>query len=151
MKKGYYSMLNKAVNQMKSDGKYIIDRQELAKLVDLSGESQAEKNVMLANLMASVILYQNDFRSVIKGQGVYIDVGALRSKKIANTLASNTELDVKARTAALNRLETIADALPDDDLQMCFEFGEDNNVIYYQEMSKQELIELIVKLQEGCT
>lgn len=150
MKKSYYSMLNKRIKQMKADKKYIIDRQELAKDIDLSEEDPAEKDTMLANLMVSVMLYQNDYRSVIKGQGVFIDAGALRSKVIANTLVNNSELDVKQRTAALKRLQTIADNLPDDDcLQISFDADDDKQIIYYEEMSKKELIELIIKLQEG--
>ena len=150
MKKGYYSMLNKRIKQMKTDGKYIIDRQELTKDIDLSEEDPAEKDTMLANLMVSVMLYQNDYRSVIKGQGVFIDSGALKSKIIANTLVNNSELDVKQRTAALKRLQSIADDLPDDDcMQMNFDSDDNGNIIYYENMTKQELIDLIIKLQEN--
>lgn len=151
MKFRHYSMLNKIIRQMRSDGKYIIDRQDIAKYVDLSKEDQAEKDEMLANFMAGVMLHQNDYRSIVKGHGIFIDVDALRSKTIANTLKNNANLDVGHRTAVLQKLEMIAHNLPDEDCsQINFCQDDDGNLIMYEDMTKQELIELIRALQNNA-
>ena len=149
MNKGYYSMLNKIIRQKKTDDQYIIDRDELKKHINFEGEDPAEIEDMCKNLMIGVMLYQNNYRSVIKGQCVYIDTDALKSKTIAEHLVSNQSLDVKSRTAALQKLEKIASDLPEDDFsQLSFTVEEDGSGILYQEMSREELITLIRELQK---
>lgn len=150
MKNSHYSMINKIVRQKKSNDEYIIDRQEIAKYIDLSEEDQEEKDMMLANFIASTILNYNGYRSVIKGHGVFIDEDALKSKLIAHALINNSRLDVKQRTAALQKLEAIAKNLPDDDAsQYSFCSDDDGNLIIYEDITKEELIELIRAVNES--
>ena len=148
MKNSYYSMLNKIVGRKKANDEYIIERQEVAKYIDLSEEDPEEKDMMLANFIASVILHYNGYRSVIKGQGVFIDVDALKSKLIATALVNNSKLDIKQRTAALQKLEAIAKDLPDDASQMSFCSDDNGNLVVYEDMTRQELIDLIKSLNE---
>lgn len=144
MKKAYYSMLNAIIRQMKVNGQYLIDRTDMEKYLDLSEESREDVEDMCKKAMIGVMLYQNNYRSCVRGQGVFIDVDALKSKSIANMLVQNESLTVNQKLAAVQKLKSIADGLPDDGyVQTAF----DMDGILYEEMTKAELINLIHELQ----
>ena len=145
MKKQYYSMLNAVIRQEKTNGRYLIDRADIERYIDLSDESREDIEDMCKKAMIAVMLYQNNYRSCVRGQGVFIDVDAVKSKTIAKMLASNAELDTKQKTAALMKLERLVDGLPDDE---CSQIGFDEDGTLYDEMTKNELIDLIHELQE---
>lgn len=144
MQKRYYSMLNTIIRQKKVEGQYLIDRLDIEKYIDLSEESRENVEDMCKKAMIGVMLYQNNYRSCVRGQGVFIDVDALKSKTIANMLIQNESLTASQKLAAVQKLRNIADGLPDDGYsQTAF----DMNGILYEEMTKADLINLIHELQ----
>ena len=66
---GFYSQLNTRIRQLMTEGKALIDREEVAKHVDLSEVDRDDLERMCRNAMASVMLYQNNFRSFVRGKG----------------------------------------------------------------------------------
>ena len=145
MKKAYYSILNSIIRQKKTDGQYLIDRVDIEKFIDLSEESREDVEDMCKKAMIGVMLYQNNYRSCVRGQGVFIDVDALKSKTIANMLIRNESLSAEQKLAAVQKLKSIADGLPDDRYsQIAF----DMDGVLYEEMTKADLINLIHELQE---
>lgn len=147
MKKGYYSMLSKIITSKRDSGQYVIERSELEDYIDLSEEDQEEKDRMLKGYMCAAALNYANYRSFAKGQGVYVDVEALRSKALFECLINNVANDIKARAAIEQALSRKVEELPDDSengVQMAF----DLEMTLFPELTKQELIELIKKLQE---
>lgn len=147
MKHSYYSMLNTIIRQKKSDGKFVIDREEIAKLIDLKDEDEEEKDRILANFMATNMLNENGYRSCVKGRGIYIDTDALNNKTLATQLANNTNIDINTRKEALHRLERLAEDLPEDTEYRQIFFDMEGTML--QEMTKEELIKIIKDMQEG--
>lgn len=151
MKRKYYSMLNKITQQMKADGKYIIERDDLKQYINFDGEDPEDIADFLKNFMVSVVTYQNNYRSVVKGKCIYIDTDALKSKIIAESLVNNAQIEVKTKAAVLRKLETIMNGLPDEPGQISFSPDEDGKgYTLIEEMSKQELVDLIIQLQEAA-
>lgn len=146
MKKGYYSMLNKIIKQKKESGQYVIERSDLEKYINLADEDPEEKDRMLKGFMCATALNFANYRSFAKGQGIYVDVDALNSKALYQHLINNVEGDIKARAAIEYALNKKFEELPDESeygTQLtCFEPD-----IIFPELTKQEVLDLIRKLQ----
>lgn len=146
MKKGYYSMLNKIIEQKKESGQYVIERSELEDYIDLSEEDPEEKDRKLKVYMSAEALNSANYRSFAKGLGIYVDVDALNSKALYQHLINNVEGDIKARAAIEYALNKKFEELPDESeygTQLtCFEPD-----IIFPELTKQEVLDLIRKLQ----
>lgn len=146
MKKGYYSLLSKIITSKRDSGQYVIERSELEDYIDLSEEDQEEKDRKLKGYMCAEALNSANYRSFAKGQGIYVDVDALNSKALYQHLINNVEGDIKARAAIEYALNKKFEELPDESeygTQLtCFEPD-----IIFPELTKQEVLDLIRKLQ----
>lgn len=151
MKNSYYSMLNKLIRQMKTDGKFIIKKSELTNLLDFSEENREDLETMCANAMASVAFYQNNYRATQKGRGIFVDTDAIKNKQTMQMLIKNSELDVESRLAVAQKLTKMAQNLPDADVtQMAFtNMDDDGNIMFYEEMTDAEFIEMLEELQDN--
>lgn len=151
MKNSYYSMLNKVIRQMKTDGKFIIKKSDLTKYLDFREEEREDLETMCANAMASVAFYQNNYRATQKGRGIFVDTDAIKNKQTMQMLVNNSELDVESRLAVAQKLTKMAQNLPDADMyQMAFtNMDDDGNIMFYEEMSDAEFIEMLENLQNS--
>ena len=141
---GGYSELNKRVRQMKQNGTIVIDRDDLAEHVDLSEVDRESLETMCKNAMASVVLYQNGFRSVVWGKGVYVDYVKIQDKQVLHKLIQNASENEQPKleiTAILRCLESklTNDLTDEEDKQMAF--TEDGTL--FEEMTKRELVEIL--------
>ena len=155
MAKGFYKTLSSIIRQMKADGKIIIDIDVLKNRIDLSELDREELEDKCKGAMSAVELYQNGFRSIIRGRGIFIDYAKARNRTVLEQLVRNVAADEKQKSSMVDILETIIDGVPEtDDNQMRLCFDEDGQlavddkgrVILAEEMSKQELLELLYKL-----
>lgn len=66
-------------------------------------------------------------------------------------MVNNAQIEVKTKAAVLRKLETIMNGLPDEPGQISFSPDEDGKgYTLIEEMSKQELVDLIIQLQEAA-
>lgn len=139
---GMYSKLNKWIKKMKSDDAIVIDRQDLVERLDYSEMDRNELETRCKNADVSIMLYQNGFRSVVKGKGIFIDylkmknpdavAQLVRNAQIATGKKKEVELKIKAILKNLEEAE-------DYPSQMAF----DENMTLFEEMSKEELIQFL--------
>ena len=155
MAKGFYSILGAIIRQMKEDGKIIIDIDELKNKIDVSELDRSELEDRCKGAMAAVELYQNGFRSVIRGRGIFIDYTKARNRAVLEQLIRNVTTDERQKATMIDVLETILDGVPetaDNQMRLCFDengelaVDENGSVILAEEMTKQELLELLYKL-----
>ena len=155
MAKGYYKILSAIIRQMKADGKIIIDIDDLKNGIDLSELDREELEDKCASAMAAVELYQNGFRSIIRGRGIFVDYIKAKNRTVLEQLVRNVATDEKQKASVVDALEKIIEGVPEtDDFQMRLCFDEDGQlavddngcVLLAEEMSKQELLELLYKL-----
>lgn len=155
MAKGYYKILSAIIRQMKADEKIIIDIDELKNRIDVSGLDRSELEDRCKSAMAAVELYQNGFRSIIRGRGIFIDYTKARNRAVLEQLIRNVTTDERQKATMIDVLETILDGVPDttdNQIRFCFdengELAVDENgaVVLAEEMSKHELLELLYKL-----
>ena len=153
MENGIYAQANKIIKDMKSTGHYILDRKEISERLDIDEMSHGALVEFVKNFASSVGLYMNGYRSVVKGKGVYIDVDVVNNKETMEALISNSESDISSRTAIMQLLQSKNLKLSDiyDDSQIAFTKGEDNETIFYDEITKSELISLLQNLQEQAS
>lgn len=144
---GIYSRLNKWIRNMKSNGSVVIDRQELTKRLDYSEMDRKELEARCKNADVSVVLYQNGFRSVVKGKGVFVDSVEMKNP---NTIAQL----VRNATASAEQKKQVELALKEalKNLEKSGDFGSqmafDEDMTIFEEMSRDELIEVLKKLAQ---
>lgn len=155
MSKGYYSTLNHIIRQMKQDGKIIIDIDQIADSISVKNLKRKELEEKCKKAMASVSLYQNGFRSVLHGKGIFVDYAKAKNKVVVEQLIRNVEKDERQKSYMMDVLQTIVEGIPETtEKQIRFCFDEDGQlavddngcVLLAEEMSKQELLELLYKL-----
>ena len=148
MKKGYFSMLNKIIKEKKANGQYVIERSSLEEYIDLSDEDEKEKDGILKGYMCAAALNEANYRSFARGYGIYVDAEALKSKALLEWLIKNVAEDRKAKAAIEHALTRQLEELPDkneDGAQLTFDI-QDDEMVMFPELTKQEVIELIRKL-----
>ena len=149
MKKNHYAILNKVIKEKKANGQYVIERSDLEDYIDLSSENEEEKDRHLKMYMSTNALNQANYRSFVKGYGIFIDSDAVKSRALLEWLITNVATDKKARTAVEHALTRQLEDLPDeneDGAQLAFDI-QDSEIIMFSELSKQEVLDLIRKLQ----
>lgn len=141
---GFYSQLNARIRQMMADGKALIDRDDVSKFVDLSEVDREELERMCRNAMTSVMLYQNNFRSFVKGKGLFVNFAMIKDPAILRQLCDNASKSVEEKQIIQKLLESAErNALEENGGQMQMMIGEDGELIIFEELSKQELWDLL--------
>lgn len=144
MAEGYYSQLNERVKQLKVNGDVVVDREKIADTIDLSNMDREELEYKCKQAMAQVILYQNGYRSVFRGQGVFVDYEAVRSKAVIHRLINNAQLSVEQKIAAKLALQELESNIPEEEyIGSRFVCDEDGNLTVVEEMSRRELIDAL--------
>ena len=144
---GFYSQANKRIKQLKNNGEVIIDRDNLLGWLDFSSLSREELEEYLDKAINSLMLYQNNFRSVVRGKCVYVDYVAIKNRHVIQKLIQNATKSEEEKLAMVKILESLeAKAEDSESGQMAFDSDDDNNILFYQEMDREELIELLKNL-----
>ena len=141
---GFYSQLNTRIRQLMTEGKALIDREEVAKHVDLSEVDRDDLERMCRNAMASVMLYQNNFRSFVRGKGLFVNYEMIKDPAILRQLCDNAARSTEEKLIIQKLLESAEkNALMENGGQMQLMIGEDGELIIFEELSKQELWDLL--------
>lgn len=141
---GFYSQLNTRIRQLMTEGKALIDREEVAKHVDLSEVDRDDLERMCRNAMASVMLYQNNFRSFVRGKGLFVNYEMIKDPAILRQLCDNAARSTEEKLIIQKLLESAEkNALLENGGQMQLMIGEDGELIIFEELSKQELWDLL--------
>lgn len=149
MADGYYSQLNERVKQLKVNGNVVIDREKIADTIDLSNMDREELEHKCKQAMAQVILYQNGYRSVFRGQGVFVDYEALRSKAVLHKLVNNAQSSVEQKLAAKYALQKLESNAPEEEyIGSRFGWDEEGNLFIIEEMSRRELVEALREIAQ---
>lgn len=147
--KGIYSMLNNLIRQMKEDGKFIIERKDLTSKIDVSEMDREELERSYKSAAACNVLWMNGYRSYLKGKGIFLDVKAIKSKSVMRQFLDNAKASAIQRINVEKFIQMLESELKDDSLpQEAFTADEDGNIVYFTEMSNEEIIEILKELQE---
>ena len=144
---GIYSRLNKWIRTMKSNGSVVIDRRELTKRLDYSEMSREELEARCKNVDVSMMLYQNGFRSVVKGKGVFVDSVEMKNPDtIAQLVRNATASTEQKKQVELALREALKNLEKSEDFGSQIAFDEDMTL--FEEMSRDELIEVLRELAQ---
>lgn len=139
---GIYSRLNQWVREMKSNDAIVIDRQDLVDRLDYSEMDRDELETRCKNADVGIILYQNGFRSVVRGKGVFIDYLKMKNPKAIEQLIANAKQSAdkkrKVELAIRNALKNLEES-EDYGSQMAF----DEDMTIFEEMTREELIQAL--------
>lgn len=149
MADGYYSQLNNRLKELKNDGAVCIKRETLASYLDLSEVDREELETRCKNAMAAVILYQNEYRSVERGSGLFLNYKESSNPIFLQKLCDNAKSDSNAKANIAKALETIKNKcikeLPDY-AQISLGIDENGNMKFYEEITSQEIIQMLEKI-----
>ncbi|MBR3244087.1 MAG: hypothetical protein IKF90_15550 [Parasporobacterium sp.] len=152
MTDGYYSKLSQRIKEISDQNILVISVKTLADYIDISEMDPDEKDRRLKQAMASVALYQNGFRSVERGSGYFLDYRNCDNPIYLQKLCENADIDAKTKGVVLKALEEIKqkniDTLPEY-AQFVFDFDDDGNSSYIEEITKDQLIEMLKKDAEA--
>lgn len=141
---GYYSQLNSRIRQLMAEGKALIDKDELTSCIDLSNEGREDLERICRNAMASVMLYQNNFRSFVRGRGLYINYEMAKNPAILSQLCENASQSTHKKMIIQQLLELAEkNALMENGGQMQMMVDDNGEIIVFEELSKQELWDLL--------
>lgn len=153
MADGIYSKLSQRIKEISAQKILVINVKSLADCIDISEMDEAEKDRRLKQAMASVALYQNGFRSVERGSGYFLDYRNCDNPIYLQKLCENADIDAKTKGTVLRALEQIKqnniDGLPEY-AQFVFDFDEDGNSQYIEEITREQLIEMLRKDAEAA-
>lgn len=146
---GIIAVLSAEIKRRKEAGQFLIERQDLESVIDLSGISEEEKDRAAKRYWICNALYINHYRSSGSNDGIFLDIDGIKSRYIFEHMTNKTEQEVTAKKEILKFLLSIEQGLPQEDMTgMAFTFDDNGNAIFYEEMSRDEKIEFIRKLQE---
>lgn len=152
MADGIYSKLSQRIKEISDQDILVINVRTLAEYIDISEMDPAEKDRRLKQAMASVALYQNGFRSVERGSGYFLDYKNCDNPIYLQKLCDNANVDAKTKSIVLRALEQLKqkniDGLPEY-AQFVFDFDDDGNSQYIEEITRDQLIEMLRKDAEA--
>lgn len=98
--------------------------------------------------MASCSLYQNGFRCVVRGTGLYLDYLNYRNPNFLQKLISNEIEDVEKRNTVVKKLAAIMkhDEENNEFGGYCMEPDENGNMKIVEELSDEQIIEMLEDL-----
>ena len=149
MSDGYYSKLSNRMKELKEDGAMVIRRDTLAAYLDLSEVDREELEKKCANAMASVILYQAGYRSVVRGEGLFLNYKETSNPLFLQKLCENSQLDALQKKQVAEGLERIKqkvfEGVPDY-AQIALGMDENGNMHFYEEITSDEIVKMLEKM-----
>lgn len=141
---GFYSQLNSIIRQMMLDGKALIDCDDVAGRIDLSEVPRDELERTCRYAMTSTMLYQNNFRSFVKGKGLFVNYQMAKDPAVLLKLCENESKSISEKQVIQKMLEDAErNALAENGGQMQLMIDENGKPIIFEELSKQELWDLL--------
>ncbi len=104
--------------------------------------------------MAACSLYQNGFRSFVRGEGVYIDAAVCTNPILLRKLVENAQAGVNEKVVVLKSLEKIlqrAESINNIPGQLSMNVN--NNIIepeYIEDLSLDEITEVLRQIANGA-
>lgn len=142
---GIYKRLSRWVREMKTNDVIVIDRQDLVDRLDYSEMDRDELEIRCKNADVGIILYQNGFRSVVRGKGIFIDYLKMKNPHAIEQLIKNAnqsaEIKKRVELAIKKALENL-EASEDYGSQMAF----DEDMTIFEEMTRDELIQTLQEM-----
>ena len=151
---GFYAQFSKEIRRKKDSGVLVIDRDRLANAIDLTELSREELEDRCSKAMAACSLYQNGFRSFVRGEGVYIDAAVCTNPILLRKLVENAQAGVNEKVVVLKSLEKIlqrAESINNIPGQLSMNVN--NNIIepeYIEDLSLDEITEVLRQIANGA-
>lgn len=149
MADGYYSKLSQYIGQMQKEGNIVIDRNRLMDLCDLSEMSREELEASYKGLIASSALNEYGYRSVVKGEGLYLDYQNADNPIFLQKLSENADIEARQKKFIADSLretkKRLIDTLPNY-AQLAFNFDENYDSPIFEEISSDKLIEMLERM-----
>lgn len=149
MADGFYSKMTERIRQLQAEGTMVIKRDTLANYLDLSEMDRDELESRCKQAIACCSLYQNGFRSVMRGEGLFIDYQNTDNPVFLKKLTENSELDADQKRQVANALKKITEkriAEMPDYAQFAMGVDSDGNMRFYEEITSEEIIEMLERL-----
>lgn len=144
--RGIWSRINKIVREMKSAGRFAIERRDVSDKIDPEELDPEYCVKFYIDFISSCVLWENNYRSVVRGKNVYVDIDALKSPDIRDRLQQNIEMDIKYSTVVFEMLDKLP--IPQSEgKQGAFTNNENGEPVFFEELSSNELLELLISLQ----
>lgn len=144
-----YGGIAERIKQMQADGAVVIKRETLEEFINLSNLSREDLETRCKRAIACVCLYQNGFRAVVRGTGLYLDYQNCGNPIFLQRLTDNANLDAdqKAQVAkAMANITNKAIADAPDYAQFALGVDEHGNMRVYQEITSEEIIQMLEKV-----
>ena len=138
---GIYTQINTIIKEKESEYKLVISTDEIVeRLVNvdfLATASREDLEDCVLRLAIAVALNDAGYRSVVRGEGLYINPVRWKEPKCGEQLLENAKMDVRNKEQMLQYVEKVVE-LPEY-AQGAF----DENAELYDEITKQQLIEML--------
>ena len=147
--KGIYSTASMLIREdrLRRKGK-IIAANNIARRLDLSDVSREELEQMAADAITRVALYQNDYRSVIKGEGFFANIDDCKNPVFFQNLLENAEDETIKKAVVEGQLsgymKGLIKKLPDYE-QYSFQFDSNGHSKIISELTKDQILEMLQK------
>ena len=143
---GIYAQYSKFIKEQKNDNKLVIDVEKLAECVDFSEMPREELERRCKRAAASVALNQNGYKSVLRGEGLFVDYVNCTNPIFLQHLVENTKIDAIQAETAMKTLQKImkqnAEELPDY-VQIAFQFDSEGHSKMVDELSLTQILEML--------
>lgn len=146
LNEGIYAQYSKYIKERRSENKYVIDVEKLADYVDFSEMPREELERRCKRAAASVALNQNGYKSVMRGEGLFVDYANSTNPIFLQHLVDNAKIDAIQAETAMKALQRImkqnAEELPDY-VQMAFQFDSEGHSKLVDELSLSQILEML--------
>lgn len=152
MKNNVYATMAKRLRRIKEQGKFVLDKNELTRDIDISGMPREELERRFLSATASCVFYAQDFRSPLRGCGIYVPINDLDNPVFLNALFENSDMDAQQKVSVCKRLAKLSEeslAEHPDYAQMYFDIGEGGKPVFKEDFTKTELLEMLRKAAGG--
>lgn len=152
-KRGPYSLLNQRVKDLENRGAACIDKKDLAGFIDLSEMDRDKLEEQCANAMAANILWQNGYRSFVKGEGLFIHPAKFKDPRFIRQIVNNAVKERNKREAVIKGLMKIEknciSTYADNSKEQYFDIDENGNMIIREELNIDEALQFLRMLSES--
>lgn len=151
---GLYTTIAAIINEYESDGKLVLKTDEMEERLrnDIDWKD-APKEVLVGYLFRYAIaigLNMRGYRSVVKGNGMYVNLDRCRNINFAKRMHNNVQTDIKSKEGKqldidkiIKQLEKGSNTIPG---QSAFDETFNETGMLFEELSTEEILEILMNL-----
>lgn len=145
---GLYSTISKRLKKLIKQNRLVVSKEELTKGIDLSDVPREELEQRYINMTLCCVLYTNDYRSPVRGSGLYVAFKETDNQVYLHEMTKNSIYDTQQKVAIAEALKVLRDksiAECPECAQMVFDVDENGRLVYKDGLTKEDIIEMLRK------